>query len=141
MTSALIADGPSAEKYRRWLLRVILDLVATAHDLACDVRMGRDAFPDAKEGGLAIKTVQQLEHLRGNERIGSVIDREWPPAWQPQPAPASDAHSGRPRCCAEADPATARTRWLPTMMASDSGQKLQFHSSSSSAATCTAMVA
>ena len=53
---------------------VILDIVAAAHDLAAQIRMFCGKFADAKEGRLCPVTVEDIQHLRRDFRIGAVVN-------------------------------------------------------------------
>jgi hypothetical protein len=55
-------------------LRVIFDRMTSAHDLAREIGVSSDLLTDAKESDLTFELIEQIEHLRGNERIGSIVN-------------------------------------------------------------------
>jgi hypothetical protein len=58
------------------VLRVIFNLMTATHHFARDVGMSLDALAYAEESGLAIETIEQIEHLESDYGIRSIIDRE-----------------------------------------------------------------
>ena len=55
-------------------LRVILDRMAAPHDLAGEIGIAQDAFAHAKKTDAGAVRIELRKYLRGDLRVGSVID-------------------------------------------------------------------
>ncbi len=56
------------------MLAVILDGMAAPHDFTAQVRVASGFVTDAEKGGLSRVTIQHVQHLRGDDGIGAVVD-------------------------------------------------------------------
>ena len=70
------AAGQGQGETQRVRVRVILDAVAPAQDLARQCGFGLDPFADAEEARLGAVSVQDVQDARRDERIGPVVERE-----------------------------------------------------------------
>src|SRR5688500_3887414 len=60
-----------------WMpVTVVLERMATTHDLACELRIPRYALSNAEESSFDAVLVQHAEHLWSDRRFRAIIDRE-----------------------------------------------------------------